>query len=107
MEDFDSESFNEGKFKNSFAFKHELIVYVLHENNFNNCLDCDIVICSNKVTDDFAYSINNSVIGDESSVIYCIFNSSYFINQNYLFNFNSYFSSVSIFHVFVKKSEVL
>lgn len=98
MEDFDSESFKEGKFKNSFAFKQELMLHVLNESNFENYMDCNIIICSNKATDNFAYSINNSVIDDESSVIYCIFTSSYFINQNYLLsNFNSYFFSVSIF----------
>ena len=97
MDDLDSESFRLGKF-NSFTVEHELIVYVLHKNNFENYLDCNIIICSNKATDNFAYSINNSVIGDESSVIYCIFNSSYFINQNYLLNYNSYI--VSIFHVY-------
>ena len=97
MEDLDSESFRLGKF-NSFTVEHELIVYVLHKNDIENYLDCNIIICSNKATDNFAYSINNSVIGDESSVIYCIFNSSYFINQNYLFNYNSYY--VSIFHVY-------
>ena len=98
MEDFDSTSFKEGKYKNSFPVKLELIVYVLHDNNFENYLDSYIVICSNKLTDNFAYSINNSIIGDESSIIYSIFNSSYFINQNYLFSYyNSYFFSVLIF----------
>ena len=84
MEDFNSSLVKEGKLKNSFAFKHELMVHVLHNHNFENFLDCDIVICSNKLSDNFAYSINNSIIGDESGVIYRIFNLSY---QNFtIFN---------------------
>ena len=84
MEDFVSGSFEEGKFKNSFAINHELIVYILHDGNLENYLDCIVIVCANKVMDDFAYSINNSIVGDESNVYF----NSYFIH---LF-FNTKFS---------------
>ena len=97
MEDFESNSFKEGRFNNTFAVKQELSLYILHDNNFKIYLDCNIVICSNKMTDNFAYSINNSVTDDECSVVYCGFNSSYFTIQNYLFFNNNFYFCASIF----------
>lgn len=94
MEDFDSSLLEGRKFDNSFEIKRELMIYILQDNNFENYLDSNIIICSNKATDNFAYSINNMIIGEESA-IYCIFNSYY---QNYLFFINKFlFFSVSIF----------
>lgn len=104
MEDFDSSLFNEGKFKNSFPIQHELQVYILHDNHLENYLNFNIIICSNKVTDNFAYSINNSISDDESSVVYCSFNSHYpiqpFIDQNFLF-FNKYTTYCFYFSIFL------
>ena len=80
MEDLDSSLFEEGKFQISFTIVHELTISLWHENNFENCLDCNIIICSNKLADNFAYSINNSIIDQESNIVYYSLNSSYFVH---------------------------
>ena len=121
MDDFSRSLFKDGKFKNSLEIKHELEVYILDHHNSENILDCDIIICSNKTTDNFAYSINNSIVGDEISVIYCGFSGAFFvylhfIDQNYLFfnnividcDFTHFMSlSCSVYYLFPNKTERL
>lgn len=71
--------FKDVKIKNGFSLKHDLIVYgYSHKSSFDEIL-CVVVWC-NKATDNYAYSINNAVIGDGSILV---FYGSFFVNFNF------------------------
>ena len=86
MEDYESDTFKDEEFKNSFTFKQELLFSILYDAFNEVIVDFYIIVCGNKLWDDFAYSINNSIIGDKSNVHY--YSSYFFINQNCT-NFNN------------------
>lgn len=76
--DFKNTLLKDVKIKNDFSLTHDLIVYEYTQNSsFEEILN--VVVCCNKATDNFAYSINNSVIGDDGSLMFC---GSFFVNFN-------------------------
>lgn len=60
--DFGKNMFKDAKIRNTNSLKHDLIVYEYTHESFCE-LTFSVVVCCNKSTDNFAYSINNSVIG--------------------------------------------
>ena len=86
MEDFDSSTFKDEEFKNSFTIKQELLFSILFDAFNDVIVDFYIIVCGNKLWDDFAYSINNSIIGDKSNVYYTKL---FTINLIYASNFSS------------------
>ena len=54
-------------------------------DNFADNVDGDVIICADKITTDFVFSIDNSVIGDENLI--------FFVTTSYCFNLNPCFNA--------------
>ena len=73
------------KIKNITSIFHDLITAKYVDKSLNEFAN-DIVIFCNKITTNYAYSINNSIIGNENN-LFSIYNNSIFVNLNSKGNF--------------------
>ena len=67
--------------KNNLLINND-IRFIFADNLADN-VDGDVIICADKITTDFVFSIDNSVIGDENLI--------FFVTTSYCFNLNPTF----------------
>lgn len=69
--------------KNNLLINND-IRFIFADNLADN-VDGDVIICADKITTDFVFSIDNSVIGDENLI--------FFVTTSYCFNLNPCFNA--------------